>query len=229
VARIVANGLKNAIDRIVALVGLLVLAPLLALIGAAIWADSPGPVFYRQRRVGLRGRPFRIYKFRTMIENAENVGLGQHCARDDERITRVGKWLRRSSLDEVPQLINVLRGEMSLVGPRPTLPSQVMRYSDRHRRRLEVKPGLTGLAQVKGRNDLSWEERIEFDISYVDHWSLALDARILLKTPRAMIDTRGIYGSGGVTQDYLGPACADQAIRLGNKAPALASRPSRAL
>ncbi len=151
--------------------------------------------------MSLVGRPFRIFKFRTMIPDAENFGLGLACASDDERVTRVGRWLRRTSLDELPQLINVALGDMNLIGPRPTVRAQVDQYTRHQRRRLEVKPGLTGWAQVNGRNALSWEERIELDIWYVDHRSPMLDLWILLRTPWAMIESTGIYGRGGVTQD----------------------------
>lgn len=187
--------------RLLAFAGLIGLSPMIAVLSLAIRLDSRGPVFYRQTRVGLDGRPFRIFKFRTMIPDAENCGLGLACAHDDERVTRVGRWLRRTSLDELPQLINVALGDMNLIGPRPTVPSQVDQYTRHQRRRLEVKPGLTGWAQVNGRNALSWEERIELDIWYVDHRSPMLDLRIILRTPWAMIESTGIYGRGGVTQD----------------------------
>ena len=147
------------------------LAVLLApvMLGIAIWIrrDSPGPAIYRQRRVGLSGRPFMLMKFRTMVVGAERMGAGLAVSADDDRITRAGAVLRRLSLDELPQLWNVLRGDMSLVGPRPTVPEQVERYTPRQRRRLAARPGVTGLAQVRGRNAIPWSARIEIDIEYV--------------------------------------------------------------
>jgi lipopolysaccharide/colanic/teichoic acid biosynthesis glycosyltransferase len=192
---------KYCLDRVVAVLALTVLLPALALVAVAIKLDSPGPVFFRQRRPGRFGEFFRVFKFRTMIDRAESFGLGVEVCRDDERITRVGKWLRLSSFDEAPQLINVLLGQMSLIGPRPAAPHHLERYTPHQRRRLEAHPGLTGWAQVNGRNSLSWEERIELDIWYVDHWSLWLDLRILLRTPRALLDSDGLYGPDGVTSD----------------------------
>ncbi|MHB9149552.1 MAG: sugar transferase [Thermoleophilia bacterium] len=192
---------RSFFGRFVALAGLIGLSPIIAVISLVIRLDSRGPVFFRQTRAGLDGRPFRIFKFRTMIPDAETFGLGLACASDDERVTRVGRWLRRTSLDELPQLINVALGDMNLIGPRPTVPSQVEQYTRHQRRRLEAKPGLTGWAQVNGRNALFWEERIELDIWYVDHRSLMLDLRIILRTPWAMIESTGIYGRDGVTQD----------------------------
>jgi lipopolysaccharide/colanic/teichoic acid biosynthesis glycosyltransferase len=171
----------------------------------AIRADSRGPVFYRQERVGRAGRHFRVYKFRTMIDGAEFVGLKREVAHNDERITRVGRWLRLTSFDEIPQLLNVVRGEMSVVGPRPSGPHHAERYTPRQRRRLEAKPGITGWAQVNGRNSLSWEERIELDVWYVDHWSPWLELQILLRTPGAILDKEGIYGVKGVTTDLGDP------------------------
>ena len=193
--------LKYCLDRLVAFVALALLLPLFALVALAIKLGSRGPVFYRQRRPGRRGVFFRIFKFRTMVDKAETIGLGAEVCRDDDRITRVGKWLRLSSLDEAPQLINVLLGQMSLIGPRPAAPHHAESYTPHQRRRLEAKPGLTGWAQVNGRNSLSWEERIELDIWYVDHWSPWLDLRILLRTPLALLDSDGVYGPDGVTTD----------------------------
>ena len=193
--------LKGAVDRAVAVLALVVLSPLLALISLAIRIDSRGPVFYRDRRVGRHGSVFRIFKFRTMIDGADHIGLGRNVARNDNRITRVGKWLRRSSIDELPQLINVALGQMSLVGPRPGTPQQADIYTHRQRRRLEVRPGITGWAQVNGRNSLSWEERIELDIWYIDNWSPWLDLRVLARSPVAAFDAEGLYGPNGVTTD----------------------------
>lgn len=163
-----------------------------ALVGAvcalAIRLTSPGPVLFRQERIGLHGRPFVVLKFRTMFDGPNPIFP------DASRITPVGRFLRRFSLDELPQLVNVARGEMSIVGPRPTLAYQVERYDDHQRRRLEVRPGLTGLAQVSGRNALTWAERIEFDVRYVDQRSLRLDLAILARTARALLSGEGVEG-----------------------------------
>jgi len=194
--------LKRIIDVVVSGIGLIILFPIFAVIGMLIKLDSKGPVFFVQERAGKDGKIFRAYKLRTMVDNAVEMGLGYEIAKDDNRITRVGKHLRWG-IDELPQLINVFRGEMSLVGPRPTLPEQVSRYSKEHRRRLEMKPGLTGWALVNGRNALSWPEKIKLDIWYIDHWSLCLDLKILIKTIWVVIFLReGIYGRDGVTRDY---------------------------
>ncbi|MBC7292922.1 MAG: sugar transferase, partial [Thermoleophilia bacterium] len=166
--------MKRGVDLVVSAVGLLVLAIPFALIALAIRLDSPGPAFFRQERVGRGGRLFRVWKFRTMVKDAERIGLGMNVRADDDRITRVGRFLRDWGFDELPQLINVLRGDMSLVGPRPTVPAQVALYTDFERRRLEVKPGITGWALIHGRNAISWDERIRYDVWYVDHWSFWL-------------------------------------------------------
>lgn len=192
---------KSAIDRTVSIGALIVLSPLFAVTAAAIKLDSRGPVFFLQDRVGRQGRVFRVVKFRSMVQDAERKGLGLRVSSTDSRITRTGAVLRRTSIDEIPQLLNVAHGDMSLIGPRPTLVDQVARYNERQRRRLEVKPGLTGWAQVSGRNSLSWNERIEKDIWYVDHWSLFLDFLILLKTPLAVLKSEGLYGKDGVTSE----------------------------
>jgi lipopolysaccharide/colanic/teichoic acid biosynthesis glycosyltransferase len=177
---------KRAIDAVGAAVGLVVSSPLLGLASLAIKAEDGGPVMYRQRRVGLNGADFDLLKLRTMVVGAERQGAGWAVNAGDPRITRVGRVLRRLSLDELPQLWNVLRGEMSLVGPRPTLRYQVEQYTPRQRRRLEVKPGITGWAQVHGRARLPWDERIELDVWYVEHQSLWLDLKILALTPLAL-------------------------------------------
>ena len=175
----------------VALLALVIAAPLLTLAALAIKLGDRGPVLYRQGRVGLRGREFDLLKLRTMVVGAERQGAGFAVNRGDPRITRVGRVLRRLSLDELPQLWNVVRGDMSLVGPRPTLAYQVEQYTARQRRRLEVKPGLTGWAQIHGRAKLPWDERIELDVWYVEHRSPWLDVRILARTPLALF--RGSY------------------------------------
>jgi len=194
--------LKRIIDVVASGIGLIMLFPIFVVIGILIKLDSKGPVFFIQERAGKDGEIFRAYKLRTMMDNAVEMGLGYEIAKDDNRITRIGKYLRWG-IDELPQLLNVFRGEMSLVGPRPTLPEQVARYSKEHRRRLEMKPGLTGWALVNGRNKLSWPERIKLDIWYIDHWSLWLDLKILLKTVWVVIFLReGIYGEDGVNTGY---------------------------
>jgi lipopolysaccharide/colanic/teichoic acid biosynthesis glycosyltransferase len=183
--------LNRALDVALASAGLALTSPLLGLAALAIKLEDGGPVLYRQARVGQGGADFELLKLRTMVVGAEREGAGPAVDRGDPRITRVGRVLRRLSIDELPQLWNVIRGEMSIVGPRPTLRYQVERYSERQRRRLEVKPGLTGWAQIHGRAALPWAERIELDVWYVEHRSAALDARILLRTPRALLG--GIY------------------------------------
>jgi lipopolysaccharide/colanic/teichoic acid biosynthesis glycosyltransferase len=177
---------KRALDVAGASVGLVVSAPFLAAAAAAIKLDDGGPILYRQGRVGKDARDFELLKLRTMVVGAERQGAGWAVDQGDPRITRVGGLLRRLSVDELPQLWNVLRGEMSLVGPRPTLAYQVKSYTERQRRRLDVKPGITGWAQVQGRARLPWTERIELDVWYVENWSLLLDLRILARTPLAL-------------------------------------------
>jgi len=194
--------LKRAFDIVVSLTVLTLLSPLLGLIASAIKLDDGGPVLYVQDRVGKDGRIFRCYKFRTMVVGAENKGLGLEVAQNDTRITRVGHFLRNWTLDEIPQLFNVLKGDMSIVGPRPTVPSQVARYTPWQRRRLEVKPGMAGWAWIHGRNNPSWAERIELNIWYVDHWSLRLDLYILLKASLMLFRREGLYGVDGVVRDF---------------------------
>jgi len=173
-------------DVALAGLGLVVTSPLVVLAALAIKLEDGGPVLYRQRRVGLGGREFELLKLRTMVVGAERTGAGLAVNRGDARITRVGRVLRRLSLDELPQLANVVRGEMSLIGPRPTLRYQVERYTERQRRRLDVKPGITGWAQIHGRAALPWDERIELDVWYVENRSPLVDLRILLRTPLAL-------------------------------------------
>jgi lipopolysaccharide/colanic/teichoic acid biosynthesis glycosyltransferase len=186
---------KRALDIVGASVGLTISAPLLAASALAVRLEDGGPVFFRQQRVGLDGRLFDVLKLRTMIVDAHTQGAGYAVDKGDSRITRIGKLLRRTSLDELPQLWNVVRGEMSLVGPRPTLSYQVEQYTERQRRRLEVRPGLTGWAQVNGRASLSWPERIELDVWYVEHRSFALDLRILLRTALVLLRPGVVYRS----------------------------------
>jgi lipopolysaccharide/colanic/teichoic acid biosynthesis glycosyltransferase len=185
--------MSRALDAVVAGALLLLASPLLAAAALAIRLESRGPAFYRQRRVGKDGEPFELWKLRTMVPGAEVMGAGIYVLEGDSRITRVGRLLRRFSLDEFPNLINVLRGEMAIVGPRPTIQDQVDRYTERQRRRLEVKPGITGWAQVNGRLTLPWPERIELDVWYVENRSLPLDLRIIAKTVRLLATGQGLY------------------------------------
>ena len=185
--------IRRAVDILASASVLLLTSPLLALAVIAIRLESAGPVIYRQRRSGLHGREFDVLKLRTMVEGAEHIGAGLAVNENDARITRVGALLRRTSLDELPNLVNVLRGEMSLIGPRPTLPVQVEQYSERQRGRLAVKPGITGWAQVNGRASLPWSQRIELDLYYIEHRSPALDARILWRTLAMVLGGSGLY------------------------------------
>jgi lipopolysaccharide/colanic/teichoic acid biosynthesis glycosyltransferase len=178
---------KRAVDVVASATGLVVLSPLFAIIALATKITSRGPVFYTQERIGYLGRPFPFFKFRTMVVGAETIGAGILCQKDDPRVTSVGRLLRRFSLDELPQLLNVLRGEMSLIGPRPGLEYQVSQYTAEQRRRLEVLPGITGWAQVNGRNAITWDERIRRDLEYIDALTLAMDMRIVLRTARAVL------------------------------------------
>jgi exopolysaccharide biosynthesis polyprenyl glycosylphosphotransferase len=201
------NRWQQAITRLVDMsISLLILAlgiPLWVCIAIAIRMDSPGPVIYKQTRIGLNGKPFKVYKFRSMYQNADQIlaNLMRYNEaqgplfkmRDDPRITPVGKFLRRTSFDEFPQLINVLRGEMSLVGPRPPLPQEVAQYEDWQKGRLTIMPGLTGLWQVRGRSDLSFDEGVLMDLYYISNWSLRLYFQILLRTIPAVLRRRGAY------------------------------------
>jgi lipopolysaccharide/colanic/teichoic acid biosynthesis glycosyltransferase len=191
--------LRRLVDIVVSLLALVLTAPVLALAALAIRLESPGEVIYRQRRVGRDGEPFDVLKLRTMVQGAEHIGAGLAIDAGDPRVTRVGAILRRTSLDELPNLLNVLNGEMSLIGPRPTLPVQVEQYTPRQRGRLAIKPGITGWAQVNGRASLPWAERIELDLYYIEHRSLALDLRILARTVAMVLGGTGLYkgASGG--------------------------------
>jgi lipopolysaccharide/colanic/teichoic acid biosynthesis glycosyltransferase len=184
-------------DMVVAGASLAVTSPLLAAAALAVKLEDGGPVLYRQTRVGKDGRDFELLKLRTMVQGAETIGAGFAVDKGDTRITRVGRVLRRLSLDELPQLWNVVRGDMSVIGPRPTLRYQVERYTDRQRRRLEVKPGITGWAQVHGRAAVPWDERIELDVWYVDHRTPRLDLAILARTPRALFSGTYKGATGG--------------------------------
>jgi lipopolysaccharide/colanic/teichoic acid biosynthesis glycosyltransferase len=178
---------NRAADVALAGTALVLSSPLLGLAALAVKLEDGGPVLYRQTRVGKDGRDFELMKLRTMIVGAERQGAGYAVDRGDARITRAGRVLRRLSLDELPQLWNVIRGDMSIIGPRPTLRYQVERYTPRQLRRLEVKPGITGWAQVRGRAALPWEDRIELDVWYIEHRSPLLDLKILAKTPLALL------------------------------------------
>jgi lipopolysaccharide/colanic/teichoic acid biosynthesis glycosyltransferase len=186
--------LTRLLDLTVGTISLLLLSPLLAAAAVAIRLEGGGPILYRQRRVGKDGEVFELLKLRTMVAGSDPVGIGTAVTRDDPRVTRVGRLLRRFSLDEVPNLINVLGGEMSMVGPRPTIEAQVDGYTPHQRRRLEVKPGITGWAQVNGRAGIPWDERIELDVWYVDHRTPLLDLRILGRSLRLLLTGHGLYG-----------------------------------
>jgi lipopolysaccharide/colanic/teichoic acid biosynthesis glycosyltransferase len=185
--------IRRAIDILVSAAVLLFTSPILLLAMIAVRLESAGHPIYRQRRVGRDGRPFDVLKLRTMVDGAEHIGAGLAVNENDARITRVGAWLRRTSLDELPNLLNVLRGEMSLIGPRPTLPVQVEQYTERQRGRLQIKPGITGWAQVNGRASLPWAQRIELDLYYIEHRSLALDLSILRRTVAMVLGGSNLY------------------------------------
>lgn len=173
---------KSFWDKVLSFILFLLFLPIIILISFLIKTDDQGPVFFRQKRVGRNSKEFILFKFRTMIINAENMGNGVYCKKDDSRITRIGKYLRRYSLDEIPQLINIIIGDMSFIGPRPTLKYQVDKYNDHQKKRLLVKPGITGWAQVNGRNAIPWSKRIELDVWYIENWSLRLDLKIIWMT-----------------------------------------------
>lgn len=196
--------MKRVLDLLGAAFVLMVLSPLLTILAVVIRLNMGSPVLFRQQRPGLSGRPFWMYKFRTMRDASDAAG---RPLPDEQRLTRLGQWLRRSSLDEAPELINVLRGEMSLVGPRPLLMRYLPRYSPEQARRHEVRPGITGWAQINGRNAISWEEKFKLDVWYVDHWSLALDFRILLVSAWKVVQREGISAADHATMpEFLGQA-----------------------
>lgn len=188
--------MKRLFDLIASLIGLIILLPILMIIAISIKLDSKGSVIFKQKRLGKNGEIFLIYKFRTMVENAEDKGMGVFTNKSDPRITRVGKFLRKTSLDELLQLFNVIKGEMSIVGPRPPVPYHPYKYneySNNQRLRFTVRPGITGYAQVNGRNKLSWDERIKYDIKYVKNCSFLLDLKIIIKTFFKMLNNNDIY------------------------------------
>ncbi|MDW8038420.1 MAG: sugar transferase [Thermoguttaceae bacterium] len=195
-------GLKRLMDLVGAAVLLVLLAPLMGVIAVVIWVTMGRPILFRQQRPGLYGRPFLIYKFRTMTMEQDKEG---NLLPDSERLTRFGRWLRSTSLDELPELWNVLKGQMSLVGPRPLLMEYLDYYTPEQARRHEVKPGITGWAQIHGRNALSWEEKFQLDLWYVDNWSLWLDVKILLATVWKVFKQEGISAQGHVTMPKFRP------------------------
>jgi lipopolysaccharide/colanic/teichoic acid biosynthesis glycosyltransferase len=195
--------MSRILSLVIAVPATLLALPFGVVIAVLILLEDRGPVFFFQQRIGRDGVPFRVFKFRTMSVGAQDKGLGLNISRGDDRITRVGYWLRRFSVDELPQLLNVLRGDMNVIGPRPALPFQVEKFTPFQRRRLLVRPGLTGWAQVNGRNALSWTERIEADVWYVDHRSLALDFRILWRTPAVVLSSEGLYEKDAGVGDVM--------------------------
>jgi lipopolysaccharide/colanic/teichoic acid biosynthesis glycosyltransferase len=202
------QGLPRWADLVIAVAGLIFVSPILVAAGIAIRLESRGPVIYRQRRVGRDGVIFEMFKLRTMRRGADPVGVGTAVTAEDPRVTRVGRLLRRFALDELPNLFNVLRGEMRIVGPRATLPAQVELYTPRQRRRLDLRPGVTGWAQIHGRAGIPWEERIELDVWYVEHRSLRLDLKILARTPGALLG-----GAGNVAVDPYAGSSPDSPLR----------------
>ena len=184
------------------LIILIVLLPLLLIIGILIKLDSKGPVLFFQERAGKNGKVFKIWKFRTMVENAEKTGLGLRVAKNDLRITNIGRFLRRFGIDELPQLKNIILGQMSMVGPRAAPINQAAQYTDFEKQRLAVRPGVTNINMIKGWNTLPWKKRIEWDIWYINHWSLWLDLKILIKTPIIVLSGKGQYGKDGIVEDY---------------------------
>lgn len=184
---------RRAVDIVGGAAALVLAAPALALALLAIRLESAGHSIYRQRRIGKDGKPFDLLKLRTMVDGAEHIGAGLAINENDPRVTRIGALLRRTSLDELPNLVNVVRGDMSFIGPRPTIPIQVERYTERQRGRLAIRPGITGWAQVNGRASLPWSERIELDLYYIEHRSLALDLRILWRTVAIVLGGSDLY------------------------------------
>lgn len=191
--------MKRVMDLTLVFIGLIITAPIMVITALSIKLESKGPVFFIQERVGKDEKLFWIYKFRTMVDGAEKIGSGYELVKGDPRVTKLGFFLRRWCIDEIPQLFNVLKGEMSCIGPRPTLKYQVDQYNDFERRRLEVKPGMTGLATVKGRNSLSWPERIKWDVWYVDNYSLWLDLKIILLTFKLLTRSDVVYAESAET------------------------------
>lgn len=186
--------IKHGLDKLIAFILFIAVSPIFFIIALGIKLTSKGPIFFIQDRVGKDGKDFKIYKFRTMVQNAEHIGSGIYTEENDPRITKIGRFLRKTSLDELPQLINILKGDMSIIGPRPTLRYQVDKYNEYQMGRLKMRPGVTGLAQVNGRNSLPWSKRIEYDIEYVNNYSLWLDLKIMIKTVKVVLTAEGVYG-----------------------------------
>jgi len=195
--------LKRILDIVLGVIGLIITSPLWLYVIIRIKTEDQGPIFFVQERVGRNGQLFQMYKFRSMVVDAEKKGAGIFVSSDDERITRIGKFIRKTSIDELPQLINVLKGEMSIVGPRPTLEYQVKRYNERQKRRLLVKPGITGWAQINGRNNMTWPEKIELDLWYIDHWNIGLDFKIIGRSIWSVLKRQGIYSEEGIIVDDI--------------------------
>ncbi|QAS53450.1 sugar transferase [Halobacillus litoralis] len=185
--------MKRLVDLIISVFAFIFFIPLLFIVGILIKIEDRGPVIFKQNRGGIYQKHFEIYKFRTMVQNAENIGLKYKTEENDTRITKVGMFLRKYSIDELPQLINIIKGDMSVVGPRPALPVHTDNYNKYQLKRLQVKPGVTGLAQIKGRNNLSWDEKINWDIKYVEKHSIWLDIKIILKTVKIVFNKKNIY------------------------------------
>lgn len=199
----VRRAIKRTIDVCFSMLGLVFASPALLIIAIAIKITSPGPVLFIQERVGKDCKAFRMYKYRSMTYGAESQTVGRYISRNDMAITPVGRQLRRWALDELPQLLNVLKGDMSIVGPRPTLGYQVKKYDSEQRKRLDVKPGITGWAQVNGRNKLTWPDRIKLDVWYVEHWSICLDTRIILMTVPALLNREFAFAGDGELHDEI--------------------------
>jgi len=210
--------LKRVIDLVASIILFILLCPIFAIIAIAIKLDSPGPVFFRQERLGFDGHIFRIWKFRSMVNNAEFQGAGLLVSRTDARITRVGQFLRLYRLDELPQLINVIKGEMSLVGPRPLLPDFWDLYSETDRKRLLMPPGMTGWQQINGAANNTWEERIALDVWYVEHWNVWFDMIILMRTIEVVIKADSVYGKDG-WQRSGAPKIEDEPISVSQTKP----------
>jgi lipopolysaccharide/colanic/teichoic acid biosynthesis glycosyltransferase len=203
----VSRGLKRLLDILVAAFALIILSPLLAVVAVLVRAKLGSPIFFRQERPGLQGRPFTLVKFRTMLDARDEHGKPRP---DAERLTDFGRWLRSTSIDELPELWNVLKGEMSLVGPRPLLMHYLPLYSPEQARRHDVPPGITGWAQVNGRNAISWDEKFALDTWYADHWSLWLDLKILARTAASVVRSHGISAEGSATMpEFTGSASDD--------------------
>ena len=195
---------KRLIDTVLSLIALVILSPLLLITALAVKISSPGPVLFKQQRLGLYGKVFTIYKFRSMTDGAEHTGSGVYSGKGDARVTKVGKIIRATSIDELPQLINIIVGDMAIVGPRPPLtyhPWPVEQYTEEQFHMFDVRPGITGWAQVHGRNLSSWEERFAYDVDYVDHISFALDVKIIFMTIRCVFAREGISAEGSATME----------------------------